>query len=512
MSDISADVRTVYLVGAGPGDPRLITLAGAEAIREADVLLHDRLVAPELVKLAKSAEVIDVGKTPDGPATTQEHIIEMMIEHSRRGQRVVRLKGGDPFVFGRGGEEAAALAAAGIPIQVVPGISSAHAAAAAFGIAVTDRRAASAVTVVTGSEGDGEAPPVDWQAVARVGGTIVVMMGWRNFDEIARRLVEAGLPAKTPSAAIEQAWTSSQRVVFAPLAELRARAADMEPPVTVVIGAVTSLATPEVSWSTMGRRVLVTRAAAQAGSMVQRLRALNAHVVQLPTIEIRPINNEQVNDAIRRLADGRYDIVALTSVNGVIRLWSAMRSRGLDSRALATTRVAAIGSETARALAERGIDADLVPTAFTSDALAEALTQQDLRGKRVLLARAAQAGRQLGDRLRNAGADVDETALYDIVTPPVDDVALAELRQGVDVVTLTSPSTARGLVELAGDLVDLDSLHTVCIGPVTAEAARQLGFRVVSTAETHTIEGLVQAVGRYIASLGPPLDSELEPA
>ncbi len=512
MTDISADVRTVYLVGAGPGDPRLITLAGADAIREADVLLHDRLVAPELVKLAKSAEVIDVGKAPDGPATTQEHIIEMMIEHSRRGQRVVRLKGGDPFVFGRGGEEAAALAAAGIPIQVVPGISSAHAAAAAFGIAVTDRRAASAVTMVTGSEGGGGAPPVDWQAVARVGGTIVVMMGWRNFDEIARRLVEAGLPAKTPSAAIEQAWTPSQRVVFAPLAELRARGAEMEPPVTVVIGAVTSLATPEVSWSTMGRRVLVTRAAAQADSLVQRLRALNAHVVQLPTIEIRPIDNEQVNDAIRRLADGRYAIVALTSVNGVIRLWGAMRSRGLDSRALATTRVAAIGSETARALAERGIDADLVPTAFTSDALAEALTQQDLRGKRVLLARAAQAGRQLSDQLRNAGADVDETALYDIVTPPVDDVALTELRQGVDVVTLTSPSTARGLVELAGDLVDLDSLHTVCIGPVTAEAARQLGFRVVSTAETHTIEGLVQAVGRYIASLGPPLDSELEPA
>ncbi len=512
MSDISADVRSVYLVGAGPGDPRLITLAGAEAIREADVLLHDRLVAPDLVKLAKSAEVIDVGKTPDGPGTTQEQIIETMIERSRRGQRVVRLKGGDPFVFGRGGEEATALAAAGIPIQLVPGVSSANAAAAAFGIAVTDRRAASAVTVVTGSEGDGDAPPVDWAAVAHVGGTIVVMMGWRNFDEIARRLVEAGLPAKTPSAAIEQAWTSSQRVVFAPLPELRARAADMEPPVTVVIGAVTSLATPEVSWSTMGRRVVVTRAAAQADSLVTRLRPLNAHVVRLPTIEIRPIDSEQVDDAIRQLAEERYDILGLTSANGVSRLWRAMRNRGLDSRALANTRVAAIGSETARELAARGITADVVPTVFTSDALAEALTQQDLRGKRVLLARAAQAGRQLTDRLRSAGAEVDEAALYDIVTPSVDEDALAELRRGVDVVTLTSPSTARGLVELAADLVDLDSLHTVCIGPVTAEAARQLGFRVVATAETHTIEGLVQAVGRYIASLGPPVDPELEPA
>ena len=512
MSDIPGDVRTVYLVGAGPGDPRLITLAGAEAIREADVLLHDRLVAKDLVKLADGAEVIDVGKTPDGPATTQEQIIEMMIERSRRGQRVVRLKGGDPFIFGRGGEEATALSAAGIPVQLVPGVSSAHAAGAAFGIPVTDRRAASAVTVVTGSEGDGDAPPVDWDAVAQVGGTIVVMMDWRNFDEIARRLVEAGLPAKTPAAAIEQAWTSSQRAVFAPLGELRNRAAEMEPPVTVVIGAVTSLATPEVSWSTMGRRVVVTRAAAQADSLVQRLGALNAHVVRLPTIAIRPIDSEQVNEAIRRLAEGRYDIVGLTSVNGVTRLWSAMRRRGLDSRALANTRVAAIGSETARALAERGITADDVPTTFTSDALAEALMQQDLRGKRVLLARAAQAGRELSDRLRNAGAEVDDASLYDIVTPSVDADALAELRRGVDVVTLTSPSTARGLVELAGDLVDLDSLHTVCIGPVTAEAARQLGLRVVATAETHTIEGLVQAVGRYVASLGPPDDPELEPA
>lgn len=506
------DVRTVFLVGAGPGDPRLITLAGAEAIREADVVLHDRLVSAELLKLAENAELVNVGKTPGGPSMPQEQIIETMIERSRRGQRVVRLKGGDPFVFGRGGEEASALAQAGIPMQLVPGISNANAAPAAFGIAVTDRRAASSVTVVTGSAGEGGAPPVDWASVARVGGTIVVMMGWRNFDEIAHRLISGGLAADTPSAAIEQAWTTSQRVVFGPLGELRGRAADMEPPVTVVIGAVTSLATPEVSWGTIGRRVLVTRAAAQADSLVRRLRALNAHVVRLPTIEVRPIDSEQVNDAIRRLAEGRYDIVVLTSVNGVNQLWTAMRSHGLDSRALANTRVAAIGSETSRALAERGITADLVPSTFTSDALAEALTQQDLRGKRVLLARAAEAGRQLTDRLRSAGAEVDEAALYNIVTPSVDEDALAELRRGVDVVTLTSPSTARGLVELAGGLIDLDSLHTVCIGPVTAQAARELGLRVVATAETHTIEGLVQAVGRYLAGLGPPADPELEPA
>ena len=512
MSASPDEVHPVILVGAGPGDPRLITLAGAEALKQADVVLHDRLVSAELLKLAEQAELIAVGKMPGGPSTPQAQINGMMIDFARQGRRVVRLKGGDPFVFGRGGEEASALAAAGIPIQLVPGISSANAAAAAFGIAVTDRRAASAVTVVTGSEGDGAAPPLDWEAVARVGGTIVVMMGWRNFEQIARRLIDAGLPPDTPSAAIEQAWTPSQRAVFAPLGELRARAGDMRPPVTVVIGAVAMLATPGVSRSAVGRRVLVTRAAAQADSLVERLRALNIHVVRLPTIEIRPLDGEPIDQAIRRIADGRYDIVALTSVNGVVQLWNAMRRNGLDARALANIRVAAIGSETARALAERGINADVVPTEFTSAALAEMLTQEDLRGKRALLARAAQAGRMLSDSLRDAGADVDDVALYDIATPPADRDALAELQQGVDVVTLTSPSTARGLVELAGDLVDLDSLHTVCIGPVTAEAARQLGFRVVASAETHTIEGLVQAVGRYIASLGPPADPELDTA
>ena len=500
------DVRTVFLVGAGPGDQRLFTLAGFEALRDADVVMYDRLVSPVLLLVNKEAELIDVGKTPGGPAVSQDEINRMMIERARGGQRVVRLKGGDPFVFGRGGEEAAALAAAGIPIQLVPGISSAHAAAAAFGIAVTDRRAASALTVVTGSEGGGDAPPIDWEAVAQVGGTIVVMMGWANFDEIAQRLIAAGLPAETPSAAIQGGWTKTQRAVFAPLRELRDRAADYEPPVTVVIGEVTTLATPEVSWSVMGRRVLVTRAAAQAASLVQRLGALNAHVIELPTIEIVPGPPEPIDEAIQRLAEGAYDIVGLTSVNGVLHLWEALQRGGLDSRALAAAKIAAVGSETARALSERGITADLVPERFSTDALAELITQEDLDGQRVLLARAAQARPMLAYRLRQAGAEVDDLALYDVTTPSARPAVLEEVRRGVDVVTLTSPSTALGLVELVGDLVDLDSLHAVCIGPVTAEAARGLGLNVVATAETYTIEGLVQAVGRYISSLGPPAE------
>ena len=510
MSAPPERIRPVTLVGAGPGDPRLITIAGREALLQADVVLHDRLVSPELLKLAEDAELVDVGKTPDRPSTPQAQINQDMIDLARSGRRVVRLKGGDPFLFGRGGEEASALAEAGIPVQLIPGISSAHAAAAAFGIPVTDRRAASALTIVTGSEGDGNAPPIDWDAVAKVGGTIVVMMGWRNFDQIACRLVEAGLPPSTPAAAIEQAWTPAQRAIFAPLDQLRTAAASMKPPVTVIIGEVTSLATPRTTSPAAAPRVLVTRAAAQAKPLVERLRALNAQVVQLPTIEVRPSEREPIDEAIRQLKAGRYDIVGLTSVNGVQHLWDAMRRCGMDARALANVRVAAIGSETARALEQRGISPDIVPAEFTSAALAELLTQQPLAGKRVLLARAAQAGRILSESLRDAGAQVDDVPCYDVVTPPADKQALAELQRGVDVVTLTSPSTARGLVELAGDLVDLDSMHTVCIGPVTAEAAGQLGFHVVATAETHTIEGLVEAVDRQIARLKSAANPELE--
>ena len=502
--DPSGQIHPVELVGAGPGDPGLITLAGAESLKQADVVLHDRLVSPALLELAVGAELIGVGKTPGGPTTTQERIHELMIEHARRGRRVVRLKGGDPFVFGRGGEEVSALNEAGIPVRVIPGVSSATAAAAAAGIAVTDRRAASAVTIVSGSEGDGDAPPVDWEAVARTGGTIVVMMGWRHIEEIASRLIDAGLPADTPSAAIEQAWTASHRTVFAPLAALHQRAAQMRPPVTVVIGSVTELAASEPPRLAARRRVLVTRASAQAQPLVEQLLARHLDVVQLPTIAVSDLDASAraVSDrAVQRVADGHYDIVGLTSVNGARRLWEALRRKGLDSRALAHTTVAAIGSETARALAERGITADVVPPTFTSAALASALTERDIRGQRVLLARAAQASATLHDRLRDAGAEVDDVPIYDIVTPPANESALEELARGVDAVTFTSPSTARGLVELVGDRVAVDTLRAVCIGPVTAEAARELGIDVVATAETHTIDGLIQAVERYLEAL-----------
>ncbi len=505
-----AEPRTVFLVGAGPGDPRLITVAGVEALKSADVVLYDRLVSPALLKLAADAESVDVGKTPGGRSTSQDEIIRMMIDHARNGRRVVRLKGGDPFVFARGGEEASALAAAGIPMQNVPGVSSAYAAAAAVGIAVTDRRAASAVTVVTGSEGDGDAPAIDWDALASVGGTIVVMMGWLNFDQIAQRLIDAGLPPDSPAAAIEQAWTQKQRALFAPLNALRERAREMQAPVTVVIGETVRLATPEVSWSIMGKRVLVTRARTQAAPLVQRLQSLNAQVIELPAIEIKPSDPRPVDEAVGDLQRGQYDIAAFTSVNGVAQFWAALRRNGLDARAFSEVRVAAIGSETARALEQHGITADVVPESYTSAALATELTQYDVRGRCILLARAARGSEQLSQRLRAAGAQVDDVPLYRVVTPAPDEQSMLELERGVDVVTLTSPSTAQGLAELVGSRVGIHSLRAVCIGPVTAEAASTLGFRVVGVAETHTVEGLAQAVGRYLASLPPPVEESAE--
>ena len=500
MSEVHPVQHPVQLVGAGPGDPKLITLAGVLALSEADVVLHDRLVPPRLLRLARGAELIDVGKTPGGESATQESINDLLIEQARAGRRVVRLKGGDPFVFGRGGEEASALQTAGIAVEVVPGVSSATAAAAALGIPVTDRRIASVVTIVTGSEGDGGAPPIDWQAVARTGGTIVVMMGWRNFGEIAARLIAAGMSGDTPSAAIASAWTPSQRAVFAPLSKLGERGTALEPPVTVVIGHVTTLAAPP---ATVRRRVVVTRAAAQAEALVARLEALNLEPISLTTIAIQPADPGPIDAAVRRLPDGRYDIVALTSVNGAEQYRTALDRNSVDAAALSDLTVAAIGAATAEALESRGIRVDLTPQTFTSDGLAEALIGRGVEGLRILLPRAAQANPLLPQRLREAGAIVEEVALYHVVTPPADPLALAELSRGVDVVTLTSPSTAHGFVELASGVVDLDSVQTVCIGPVTAQAARELGLSVAKVAHEHTIDGLVRAVAQHAASLPP---------
>ena len=465
-------------------------------------MLHDRLIPRELLAEARAeAEIIDVGKLPGDPdaAAAQAAIHALLIAQARRGRRVVRLKGGDPFVFGRGGEEADALQAAGVRFEVIPGVSAAIAAPAFAGVPVTDRRFASSFTVVTGSEAENEAAPIDWAAIARTGGTIVVLMGGRTAARVARRLIAGGLGPQTPAAAVERASTPRQRSVVASLAELPAaiERAGLRPPLTLVIGGGAALG-GRLAWfdrrPLSGRRVLVTRPAPQAAGLASLLRAQGAEAVTMPAIELVDTDPAPIRGAIARLRGGGYDDVVFTSVNGVERFATRLREAGGDARSFGGARLAAIGPATAAALERRGLRADLVPDTYTSAALLEALRSGPIAGRRVLLARAAQGAAALSDGLRAAGAVVDDVAVYDVRAARADPAVVERLRSGeIELVTFTAPSTVWGLVEQVGREA-LGGVEAAVIGSVTGAAAREAGLAVRIEAKVHTIEGLVEAI------------------
>ncbi|MGH8982779.1 MAG: uroporphyrinogen-III C-methyltransferase [Acidimicrobiia bacterium] len=480
---------TVYLVGAGPGDPGLITVRGAELLGRAGVVVYDRLVARPLLDLAPpTAERISVGKAPGRVEMDQRDINELLVERGRAGATVVRLKGGDPFVFGRGGEEAEALAAAGVPFEVVPGITSAIAAPAYAGVPVTHRGASTHVTVVTGhvapaTGGSG----VDWEALARAGGTLVVLMGAARIGEIADRLVAGGLAPDTPAVAVRHGTRPDQRTARATLATIAG--AGVEAPAAIVVGAVAGL---DLAWfesrPLFGKRVVVTRAREQASSLRARLERLGAEVVELPAIEIEPID-VSVPDL------DAYAWVVLTSANGVAALFDrGLGPSGRDARALAGVRVAAIGPGTAAALADRGIRADLVPERFVAEALLDAFPPPSGAGARVLLARAEQARDVLPHGLAEKGYAVDLLATYRTVTATPDADVVEQVRRGdVDAITFTSSSTVTNLCDLLGAVPDPQPL-VASIGPVTSKTAFERGMRVDVEAEEHTIDGLVVAL------------------
>ena len=497
----------VSLVGAGPGDPNLITVAGLNALRRADVIIHDRLIPRELLAEAPDgAELINVGKRPNDvdPETAQERINRLLIERARRvgrGGRIVRLKGGDPFVFGRGGEEADALRAAGVPFEIIPGVSAAVAAPAFAGIPATDRRYASSFTVVTGAEAENDAAPIDWSAIARSGGTIIVLMGGRALPAIRRQLIDGGLPANTPAAAVERASTPRQRSVFAPLGELPAavKQAGLRPPLTLAIGAVAGLG-ERLAWferrPLWGCKILVTRPARQAASLAGLLRAQGAEPIVAPSIELIDADPAPIQAAITRLRQGGYDDVIFTSVNGVERFAAQLRRDGGDAHSFAGARIAAIGPATAAALERLGLRADLVPETYTSDALLKALLAQPLSERRILLPRAAQGAPALSDGLRGAGAAVDDVALYDVRAAPADPAAVERLRNGgIDIVSFTAPSTVHGLIEQVGADA-LARAELASIGPATSAAASATGLTVHIEAAVHTMQGLVDAIVR----------------
>jgi uroporphyrinogen III methyltransferase/synthase len=495
---VSARPGVVYLVGAGPGDPGLITARALGLIASADLILHDRLVpAAALAGAGEGAEVVDVGKRPGASPVPQQEIERRMIEAARGGRSVVRLKGGDPFVFGRGGEEAEALRAAGVEFEVVPGVTAGVAAAAYAGIPATHRDDASAVAFVTGHEDPGkEGEALDWEALARFPGTLILYMGIKRLAANATALIDAGRDPGEPAAAVERGTLPGQRTVVATLGTI-AEAVErdgIEAPAVVVVGPVAARR-ETTSWIERrplhGRRVVVTRARAQASDLAAALRELGAEVVELPAIRIVPrIDSEEVRAAVGAIHS--YALICLTSPNGVRLLCEAMVEQGRDARALANATIAAIGPGTAGALGELGVIADIVPERFVAEALVEALAPVDVKGRPVLVARAAEAREVLPDALRERGAEVDVVALYETVREQPDPAAI-ESAQDADYVTFTSSSTVRNLVEALGDRMPKRA-RVVSIGPVTSEAARDAGLEVHVEAERHDVDGMVAAL------------------
>ncbi len=477
---------TVYLVGAGPGDPGLITARGLELLRRADVVLHDRLSGEALLDETRpGATLIDVGKAPGRAAMTQEEINAALVEHGATGAEVVRLKGGDPFVFGRGGEEALALVQAELPFEVVPGVTSAIAAPAYAGVPVTHRHLAAQFAVVTGHEEPGKAESdVDWDGLARFPGTLVLLMGVGRLAAIVERLLAGGRDPAQPAAVVASGTLAAQRSLQTTLAELPAAvaAAGIRPPAVTVIGDVAGLR-ERLAWAEArplhGRTIVVTRARAQASRLVARLRDLGAAVVEVPTIRIEPLDGPAIDPA-------PYDVVCVTSPNAPRLLLERI---GGDARALAGTTVAAIGPGTAAALRDVGLVADVVAERFVAEGLLEALGGA-VAGRRVLVARAEEARDALPEGLRATGATVDVVALYRTLREPP---RRPERALAADAVTFTSSSTVQGFVDaLPGR--DLSGVRAVSIGPITSEAARAAGLDVVAEAARHDVDGLVETL------------------
>jgi uroporphyrinogen III methyltransferase/synthase len=480
---------TVYLVGAGPGDPGLLTARALELIATADVIVYDRLIPASALEGARpDAELVYAGKEGGGPSVSQEEIERLLVEHGASGRSVVRLKGGDPFVFGRGGEEAEALVAAGVPFEVVPGVTAGVAAPAYAGIPVTHRDLASAVAFVAGHEDPAkDESALDWEALAAFPGTLVIYMGVRRLGAIAERLIAAGRPPDQPAAIIERGTLGSQRVVSTKLSTILAtiREEGIRAPAIAVFGPVAALR-DQLRWfedrPLAGRTVAVTRARAQASGLATRLRSLGADVVEAPAIRIEPLPGPAPDP-------DRYDLICLTSPNGVRLLFERLAAAGRDARALAGARVAAIGPGTARALREHGVIADTIPERFVAESLVDALN--DVPVARALVARAAEARDVLPDALRARGAEVDLVALYETVAEPLGEAHLEAVRDA-DYVTFTSSSTVSFFFDAGARPGPATRL--VSIGPVTSGALREHGLEPDVEAARHDIDGLVEAL------------------
>lgn len=493
---------SVTLVGAGPGDPGLLTVRGREALEAADLVLYDRLGTAGLLHLCRDgAELVNAGKAPGRVAMTQEQINAALVEGAEAGRAVVRLKGGDPFVFGRGGEEVETLAARGIPVEVVPGITSAIAAPAYAGIPVTHRGVSTSFTVVTGHEDPAKGvEQTDWNALARVPGTLVLLMAMGRIEAIRDALIAGGRPPDQPAACIQRGTTSAHRSVRATLRDLPQSIADagLGSPAIVIVGDVAGL-DPSWAWfekrPLLGQTVVVTRARAQASALSERLRALGAEVIELPTIRITPLPDDADIDAACSDLD-RYGMVVFASANGVDQMFHRLAKRALDARAFRReTTVVAAGPATAERLRRHGIHPDVVAERFVAEGVVEALDDRDLSGLRVLVPQATAARPTLADALRTRGATVDALALYSADSEPVDPATL-DRAMDADYLTFTAGSTVRSFASMldGGVAAPPEGPRVISIGPVTSAAATDAGLTVHAEAERHDIPGLIDAL------------------
>ncbi len=493
---------TVYLVGAGPGDPGLITVRGLELLRTSDVVMYDSLASERLLAESRpDAELINAGKRRGHHRMSQDEINAELVRLSREGKSICRLKGGDPFVFGRGGEEALALQDAGLPWEVVPGITSPIAAPSYAGIPITQRGMSSSFTVVTGSEDPGKPDSLlNWLALAQVGGTIAFVMGWKSMPQIVKSLIANGLAAETPAALVQWGTTPEQRTATGPLERIVDIGVDagIGAPVILVVGEVASLR-EKLAWfdtrPLFGRSVLITRARSQASRLAEKLETHGASTVQVPAIDVVPVEDtSELDSAVRSLSE--YDWVTFTSANGVRGLWDRVTAAGLDARAFGGVKLAAVGPATARALEDVGLTADLIPENFDAGSLLNRFKALDKPPRKMLFPRSEIGRESLVDGLTAMGVKVDAVTAYRTVMSDASaEDARSAYADGVDITTFTSSSSVENLVKLLeGDVSEINGSLVACIGPITAETAQEHGINVDVMADEQTIDGLVESI------------------
>ena len=497
----------VYLIGAGPGDPGLLTLRGASLLAQAEVVVYDRLVNPALLELAPHGEKIYAGKNIHGDSTTsldQKRINALLVQKAAAGKRVVRLKGGDPFIFGRGGDEALFLKNKKIPFEVVPGVSAGSAVPAYAGIPVTDRSLASLVTFVTSHEDPSKKKQsaVNWQKLASIGGTLVCFMGLETLPRTVKLLLQGGKPAQTPVAVIERGTLPSQRVVEGTLSTIvrKVRRLRMEPPALTVIGDVARLR-KKLAWfekkPLAGKTVLVTRAAADAATLRQALEQQGARVLEYPAIKILPpLDSGPLDRALQNIS--QFDWIVFTSANGVEHVFHRLRALGKDVRIFSNIKIAAIGHATDETLQTRGLKADLVPEVFTSESLVEKLAgTKQVRGRKFLLPRTDIAPEFLTRRLQMLGGEVTEVVAYRTVAPSKEKEKLKNWieKESIDFVTFSSSSTVRNFFEaLPKNRRSRLKSRFVSIGPVTSQELKRFGYQPYREAHPHTVRGLIDVL------------------